>query len=121
MEALGSYPSERGALKDMVRITDNQKFELGQLVATKSVSDLRERDPGFNEFAVRSLFRYAVGDWGDSPEDDKAENDLSVKLESEGKQASRIVAVYNAEGLPTIWIITEWDRSYTTVLFPDEY
>ena len=105
----------------MVRITDNQKFELGQLVATEGVANLRKHDPDFNQFVVRSIFRYVVGDWGDSPEDDKAENDLSVKLESEGKPASRIVAVYKAEGLPTIWIITEWDRSVTTVLFPDEY
>ena len=105
----------------MVRITDNQKFEFGELVATKGVAELRKDNPKFDDFAVRSLFRYAVGDWGDSSEHDKAENDLSVRLEAEGKQASRIVAEYKAEGLPTIWIITDWDRSYTTVLFPDEY
>ena len=105
----------------MVTITENQKFELGELVATSGVAELRKKDRAFNQFAVKSIFRYAVGDWGDSPEDDKAENDLSLKLEAEGKPTNRIVAEYRAEGQPTIWIITEWDRSYTTVLFPDEY
>ena len=105
----------------MVTIIDGQKFELGQIVCTRGVAELREKDPNFSDFAVSSLFRYAVGDWGDSPEDDKAENDLSVKLEAEGKTASRIVAVYECPELPTIWIITEWDRSVTTILFPDEY
>jgi len=105
----------------MVTITENQKFELGDLVASEGVAGLRKKDPVFNQFAVRSIFRYAVGDWGDSLEDDKKKNDLSVKLEAEGKPTTRIVAEYRTEGQPTIWIVTEWDRSYTTVLFPDEY
>lgn len=58
--------------------------------------------------------RYVVGDWGDTCEEDAKFNDISVD------QGERILAVYK-RGDWTIWIITEWDRSCTTILFPEEY
>lgn len=91
------------------------------MVATRGVSDLRKNNPDFDRFCVESVFRYAVADWGDSPEDDRLQNDEAVRLDEDDKVSKRIVAEYRRDGLPTIWIITEWDRSYTTVLFPDEY
>lgn len=96
-------------------------FELGQLVATAGVAEAMSSCEEFRQFVWSSLNRYIQGDWGDLEEPDKELNDESV--EDEG----RILAAYNAPAdLPLnyvekIWIITEWDRSVTTILFPDEY
>ena len=46
---------------------------------------------------------------------DKKTNDIAVK------EGERILARYEAKDKTVIWIITEWDRSYTTILFPEEY
>ena len=59
--------------------------------------------------------RHLIGDWGDLDADDKASNDEAVRTE-----AARILSMYKfPEG--KIWIITEADRSATTVLLPEEY
>ena len=55
------------------------------------------------------------GDWGNVDDEDKQSNELSLK------DGSRLVSAYEAKGLPKIWIITEGDRSATTILFPEEY
>lgn len=96
-----------------------EKFKLGQLVATRGVSDQMQRDLAFAAFVSKSLRRYKECDWGDSPKEDKVFNDLAVANGDE-----RIFAAYEQVGVKEpmkIWIITEWDRSATTVLFPEEY
>lgn len=104
-----------------MKLIDAQRFDMGQLVATRPVGQLREDDPAFNQFVIDSLYRYAREDWGDLSEGDKALNDSAVASEVQGSLTDRIVAKYSKEGQPDILIITEYDRSYTTVLFPDEY
>ena len=69
----------------------------------------------FCEIFIKSIERYLDKDWGDTCESDKIMNDEAVKTGDD-----RIVALYNHE-LGDIFIITEWDRSVTTVLFCDEY
>jgi len=91
------------------------KFKLGQLVWTRGVNDKVADDEKFAKFVTDSLKRHAKGDWGDMCQEDKAENELAL-----GKYL-RIFSAYEAEGLPKIWIITEADRSATTILFPEEY
>lgn len=95
----------------------NLMKQLGQVVATKGVADRMDADSEFWNFVYASLGRYVHQDWGDSPEEDKAQNDASLK------DGERIEAVYKRPEHEddTIWIITEWDRSVTTILFPDEY
>ncbi|MDV2988820.1 MAG: hypothetical protein ACRKGH_09245 [Dehalogenimonas sp.] len=93
----------------------NPVVPLGQVVATRGVHALAGEKPEFAEFMRRSLNRHAKGDWGNIDEADKQENELSLK------QGFRILSAYEAGGLPKIWIITEADRSATTILFPDEY
>lgn len=90
-------------------------MKLGQLVTTRGVDDLMAENRRFAKFISDSLHKYIAHDWGQTCEEDKAMNDQAI-IEDE-----RIIATYKREGLPTIWIITEWDRSATTVLFPDEY
>lgn len=94
-----------------------QKFELGNLVATKGVSELMDKDGDFYVFVMTSLGRHARGDWGDLCREDKDTNEDALK------RGERIFSAYKREGIPNgkIWIITEWDRKTTTVLFPSEY
>lgn len=96
-----------------------EKFKLGQLVATRGVSDRMQHDLAFAAFVSKSIRRYKECDWGDSPTEDKASNDAAVESGED-----RIFASYEQVGVKApmkIWIITEWDRSATTILFPEEY
>jgi hypothetical protein len=60
------------------------------------------------------LSRHASGDWGDIPDEDAAENRLSLE------QGFRVMSSYEVDG-QQVWIITEADRSATTILLPAEY
>lgn len=94
-----------------------QKFELGQTVMTRGIADAMEGSFTFRVFVVNSMKRYMQCDWGEMSEDDKELNDAALK-----KGDDRIFAAYTQPETDTkIWIITEWDRSVTTILFPDEY
>ena len=61
------------------------------------------------------VFRHSEGDWGDLVDEDKELNELAIKC------GDRILSMYQ-EGLPDkFYVITEADRSYTTVLLAEEY
>lgn len=92
------------------------KFETGQVVVTAGVAAEMEHNPGFIKFILESFKRYEVCDWGNTCPDDAKMNDEAVK-----NGADRILAVFEDEKYGKIWIITEWDRSVTTILFPSEY
>ena len=98
----------------------NAVFNTGQIVATRGVYDLERENPDFDKFVQKSLNRHVKGDWGDVDDEDKQANDQALKEET------RLLSAYNDDrfpknGVATIWIITEADRSATTILFPDEY
>ena len=98
----------------------NAVFSTGQIVATRGVYDLACQNPDFAKFVQKSLNRHVKGDWGDVDEEDKQTNDQALI------QETRLLSTYNDDrfpknGVATIWIITEADRSATTILFPDEY
>ena len=85
------------------------KFPLGQIVITANAQSIL--DPADIQ---QGLSRHARGDWGDvCPEDSKL-NELSLK------DGSRLLSVYRS-GVNRFWIITEADRSVTTVLMPEDY
>jgi hypothetical protein len=90
-------------------------FELGRIVTTRGVACRMEEDDGFIEFLKQSISRHSRGDWGDLCAEDKEENELSLK------SGFRLFSAYEQGSLLKIWIITEADRSATTVLFPSEY
>ena len=100
------------------------KFSLGQIVMTRRVNDKVADDEAFAKVVASSLKRYISRDWGDTCEEDKKSNDEALVV------GNRIIAAYTIDptkgeskgfGDNTLWIITEWDRSVTTLLFPDEY
>lgn len=97
-------------------------FDFGKLIATKRVWELIDTDERFNRFVGGCLSRFAANDWGDVEFEDWVHNDEAVEFGEE-----RLIGVYrlpdyaDIEGEDKLWIITEWDRSATTILFPGEY
>ena len=93
--------------------TNNRaRFPLGRLVLKRgALGALREA--GQEPFEL--LARHQAGDWGDLDEEDKQENEFSVNREL------RIFSAYFLSNGTKVWVITEADRSATTILLPDEY
>ncbi len=85
-------------------------FSLGKILATPGAL---EKVP--HEERVEALARHARGDWGDTGPEDWAENELSLK------EGFRLFSVYHTGSKLKFWIITEADRSVTTILLPEEY
>lgn len=90
-------------------------FHPGQLVMTRGVNDLMADNEKFAAHVYCSLRRHLAGDWGEICKEDRAANESALR------EGDRLFSVYKKEGVPTIWVITEWDRSVTTTLFPEEY
>ena len=90
------------------------KFPLGRIVWTRGVNDRVAVDASFAKFVMDSLKRHANCDWGELSAEDKRENDFSLD------KGVRLLSSYQYNGIK-IWIITEADRSVTTILFPEEY
>lgn len=92
--------------------TSKGKISLGQCVATPGALEaLREAGQSAQDF----LARHARGDWGEVCKDDAEENELSVE------HGFRILSAYRTRNGQRLWIITEADRSATTILLPEEY
>lgn len=91
------------------------RFTIGRLVMTRGIAHEIAASEGFGDFVTESLHKYLDCDWGDTCTEDKALNDEAVINGDED-----ILAVYKKDDW-TIWFKTEWDHSYTTVLFPEEY
>ncbi len=103
------------ARKKPTRFEFRMKFKLGKIVVTRAVNDLIADNDDFAEHVFLSLNRHLTGDWGEICAEDKETNEVAL-LDGE-----RLFSAYTKEELPPIWIITERDRSVTTILFPDEY
>jgi len=88
----------------------NCHFELGQTFITPNA-----RDTLHPEDVLISLKRHATCDWGNLSPDDKAENEFSL-----GNNL-RLFSVYRDRRGTKFWIITEADRSATTILLPEDY
>ncbi len=89
---------------------NNPKFDLGRLMITSHA--MSTLDP--LEIA-KAVSRHLQGDWGDCDPEDRAANDAALL------EGSRLFSVYHTTNKTKFWIITEWDRSATTVLLPEDY
>jgi hypothetical protein len=92
---------------------NNLKFKLGQTSMTPgAIAALSEE----KLFPWALLTRHATGDWGDLGADDKQANDEALV------HGARIFSAYQLpKTQEKVWVITEADRSNTTILLPDEY
>ncbi len=88
------------------------KFDFGRVVATTTLVNYCEKK-GFSMLPY--LIRHANGDWGDVCKEDWKSNDEALK------NGERLLSEYKLPDGRRIWIITEWDRSATTLLFPEDY
>ena len=87
-------------------------FSLGQLVATPgALAALEKAGQGPLDF----LSRHVHGDWGDLREEDRRENQVSLE------RGFRLLSSYRTLGDVELYVITEADRSVTTILLPEEY
>jgi hypothetical protein len=88
------------------------KFPLGMVVmtpgATEALFAAQQIPPEF-------LLRHAHGDWGELCAEDRRENQRSLRV------GSRLLSSYRTRTDQKLWVITEWDRSATTLLLPEEY
>lgn len=97
----------------------NRSFtDLGQIYLTSGVAEISRESEDYAKFILQSLIRYRSCDWGDLCKSDREMNDLAII--GTGENADRVFARYNHPA-GNIWIITEWDRSATTILLPNEY
>lgn len=88
------------------------RFHPGRLLITPGALALIEAS-GVSILSL--LARHLTGDWGDVSKADAAENELSLV------HGFRLLSAYKLTSGQRIWIITEADRSATTILLPDEY
>lgn len=97
-----------------------KNFQLGQVLSSQLVFNDIINTENFSEFCEKSLHRHKTCDWGDMPDEDKQSNDDA--LIGEGRIVSGYIIPDEINGRGSkIWIITEWDRSVTTILYPSEY
>jgi hypothetical protein len=94
-----------------------QLFDPGLIVTTPGVSTALEHlDPlEWMYLIIRLVTRHITGDWGDLDIEDRTANDHAVIL------GERVLSAYHLPDGTKVWVITEADRSVTTVLLPDEY
>ena len=89
---------------------DDVSFPLGRVVATANAADVLPRAE-----VLAAIDRHATGDWGELDDEDRLANERALR------DGSRLLSVYRTESGTRFWIITEADRSATTVLLPEDY
>ena len=95
-------------------VIGNRKLKIGDMLMTSGISSKQTEDEAFGLELLCILERYGVGDWGDL-----CEEDVKANLEAL-EYGNRVFAAYETtEG--RVYIITEADRSATTILFANEY
>jgi len=97
--------------QDLTRINAISQFPVGRIVATPAVMQLFN---GQANVLTGLLARHQSGDWGQLSNEDWKANEEAIK------HGWRILSVYRIGGVK-VWIITEADRSATTILLPEEY
>jgi hypothetical protein len=96
----------------MQQISKQPAFQLGQIVATPgALAAIKKAGQQPGEFLTRHINR----DWGDLDEEDRKENEYSLE------HGFRLLSAYKTNAGDRLWIITESDRSVTTLLLPEEY
>lgn len=108
---LEDAPSDdKGADREETNSPDDVLFSLGRLVCTPEAARLLSCDE-----MAKAIGRHLRGDWGSVDDVDALENILAVEA------GFRIFSVYESQDQTRFWVITEADRSVTTILLPTEY
>ena len=94
------------------------KFRLGKIAITPGAIESLSKS---NQLPDSFLQKHQSGEWGELCEDDADLNNEAIAHEGEEDKQMRVMSVYKTSRDETIWVITEWDRSVTTLLLPSEY
>jgi hypothetical protein len=96
------------------------RLPLGRIVVSASVHERVALDSDFHAFTVACLHRHEASDWGDLDDDDRAANERALTGDGRVLSAYDVPPGYE---LPDdqLWIVTEADRSATTLLWPSDY
>ena len=86
------------------------RFPVGRLMITPAAAHVVPADE-----AAKALRRHAAGDWGTVDAEDWASNDAALRY------GTRLMSSYRTQDKTVFWIITEADRSVTTILLPSDY
>lgn len=86
------------------------RFSMGELVITTNAMGRLDR-----ESWIAGLRRHLGGDWGELDEEDRRANDEALR------DGGRLLSAYRDTSGERFWIISEWDRSVTTILLPEDY
>ena len=86
------------------------KFRLGKIVSTPNALVQLSQDD-----ILAGIERHQAGDWGEMDEHDRQENEFALQ------NGFRLLSVYRSAAGVKFWIITESDRSSSTVLMPEDY
>jgi hypothetical protein len=94
------------------------KFSLGRIVATPgAIEALQDACQSASHF----LKRHVSGVWGELDPEDREANEQAIAHEDDPGKRSRLFSVYRTRKNVKLWIITEHDRSVTTILVPEDY
>lgn len=94
----------------MIALYRRPRFRLGRVVITNRASMVIRR-----EDVLAALERFVCGDWGEVDPYDAAQNEQALQ------DGGRLLSVFRSSCGASFWIVTEGDRSTTSVILPDEY
>lgn len=97
---------------ELVSSDNKVLFATGRLLVTNGALEATKK---VGQGLEPLIDRHMAGDWGDLEREDKVQNDEALKL------GNRVLSSYNLSDGVKVWIITEWDRSATTILLPSDY
>lgn len=86
------------------------RFQPGAIVMTQGAMAALTQDD-----VLKALIRHFAGDWGNLDDFDREQNDLAIT------NGGRILSSFESQTGVKFWVITEADRSATTILLPEEY
>lgn len=93
----------------------NKIGNIGDILTTAAIAAEIKRNQAFNEEIEKAIEQYLIGSWGTLTAEDKEENEKAVK-----EKAGRIIARYKTS-VKDIYIITEYERNKTMIMFCNEY
>jgi len=87
---------------------------LGQVLVSRGVMEMAQKDQEFAAYVKESLGRHRKGDWGETDDEMRQLNNQNLGINT------RLFSSYESARFPEIWITTESDRSFSTIIFPEE-
>jgi predicted transcriptional regulator len=90
------------------------EVNVGQVLVSRGVAALARKNRKFADFVRESLSRHRKGDWGEMYDELRQLNNQNSGINT------RLFSSYETAGFPEIWITTEPDRSFSTIMFPDD-